>query len=68
MSHDVDIDIFRRLMSESACLPEDDPQRQQVVREIVARGPDVEQEWLMLLRDDERFTSSFASCLTHLQA
>ena len=54
MSQDLEFEHFRRLMGESACLPEDDPQRQRVVREVLARGPAAEQQWLALLRDDER--------------
>ena len=48
-----DKEILRRRMGEVASLPVDDPQRQETVRQILALGPEVEEEWLDLLRDDE---------------
>lgn len=42
-------------MGEAACLPPEDPLRQQVEAEIARQGEWAEIEWLELLAQDERF-------------
>ena len=47
-------ELLYRRMEEVATLPADDPLRQQVVEQIAEQAPELEDNWLELLREDEQ--------------
>jgi hypothetical protein len=47
-------DNLRWQMEEAATLPPDDPNRQDVARQVAELGPEAEAEWLELLEQDEK--------------
>lgn len=54
MTKQTHLDEFRQQMADAACLPQDDPRRIAVVRQVVDAGAWAEAEWLELTSGDER--------------
>lgn len=48
-------ETLRHQMEEAAALPADDPRREEVVRQLLAAGPEAEQVWLDLSRETEQW-------------